>query len=93
MINFLIFVGERGVSSVGSERMLDRHEVTGSIPVHPTELIQGLLAIMLKAFAFSTLIEFVLLKIEIDSRMFPEIAEIIQLAIPSVSSKSAAVTH
>ena len=25
-----------GVSSVGSERMLDRHEVTGSIPVHPT---------------------------------------------------------
>ena len=25
-----------GVSSVGSERLLDRQEVTGSIPVHPT---------------------------------------------------------
>ncbi len=29
--------GNRGVSSVGSERLLDRQEVTGSIPVHPTD--------------------------------------------------------
>ena len=27
---------KRGVSSVGSERMLDRHEVAGSIPARPT---------------------------------------------------------
>ena len=29
------------VSSVGSERMLDRHEVTGSIPVRPTIIKKG----------------------------------------------------
>ena len=28
----------RDVSSAGLERMLDRHEVTGSIPVRPTQL-------------------------------------------------------
>ncbi len=34
---FITLSTGRGVSSVGSERMLDRHEVTGSIPVHPTK--------------------------------------------------------
>ena len=28
---------EWGISSVGLERMLDRHEVTGSNPVYPTK--------------------------------------------------------
>ena len=37
-IIFVKFAVQRGVSSVGSERMLDRHEVTGSIPVHPTDM-------------------------------------------------------
>ena len=31
----------RDVSSVGSERLLDRQEVTGSIPVRPTILAAG----------------------------------------------------
>ena len=31
-----IFASLRDVSSVGSERLLDRQEVTGSIPVRPT---------------------------------------------------------
>jgi hypothetical protein len=33
--------GNWGVSSVGSERLLDRQEVTGSIPVHPTAEYEG----------------------------------------------------
>ena len=40
-IIFVKFAIQRGVSSVGSERMLDRHEVTGSIPVHPTADNEG----------------------------------------------------
>jgi hypothetical protein len=32
----------RDVSSVGSERLLDRQEVTGSIPVRPTKIIREL---------------------------------------------------
>ena len=34
---FTNFASQRGVSSVGSERLLDRQEVAGSIPVHPTD--------------------------------------------------------
>ena len=41
MIIFVSPKGIRGVSSVGSERMLDRHEVTGSIPVRPTLKASG----------------------------------------------------
>jgi hypothetical protein len=33
---------ERDVSSVGSERLLDRQEVTGSTPVRPTQIIMEL---------------------------------------------------
>ncbi len=36
-IGFLALMVNRGVSSVGSERMLDRHEVGSSILPRPTE--------------------------------------------------------
>ena len=42
--------GLRGVSSVGLERVLDRHEVTGSIPVHPTLIIRVLESLFLILF-------------------------------------------
>jgi hypothetical protein len=38
IINYYFCVLRRDVSSVGSERLLDRQEVTGSIPVRPTHL-------------------------------------------------------
>jgi hypothetical protein len=39
---FIIFALRRDVSSVGSERLLDRQEVAGSIPARPTVYIKEL---------------------------------------------------
>ena len=44
------FINKWDVSSVGLERLLDRQEVTGSIPVRPTLKIKGLQAYRFVAF-------------------------------------------
>ena len=43
-MKFLIFVSTRDVSSVGSERLLDRQEVDSSILSRPTNLVPRLIA-------------------------------------------------
>ena len=71
MINFADPKRARGVSSVGSERMLDRHEVTGSIPVHPTKTRLSQKGQPLPVF-YGILIRNVLIYCVKDARLLPK---------------------
>ena len=54
-IKFAIFANLilRDVSSVGLERLLDRQEVTGSIPVRPTKFLDFYILFLLVAYQLS----------------------------------------